>query len=79
MTPSSPTNQPTGMRAFLIMWLGQFISFIGSAMTGFAIPIYIFGETQRVRELALLNLAFILPLILMSPLLELSSIGTAVN
>ncbi len=67
MTPSSPTNQPTGMRAFLIMWLGQFISFIGSAMTGFAIPIYIFGETQRVRELALLNLAFILPLILMSP------------
>ncbi|MCL4869290.1 MAG: MFS transporter [Anaerolineae bacterium] len=55
------------MRAFLIMWLGQFISFIGSAMTGFAIPIYIFGETQRVRELALLNLAFILPLILMSP------------
>ena len=57
----------TGMKAFMVMWIGQFVSLIGSAMTGFAIPIYIFGETERVRELALLGLAFMLPLIIFSP------------
>ena len=61
-------NSPTGMKGFIVIWFGQFISLVGSAMTGFAIPIYIFGETQRVRELALLGLAFMLPLILFSPI-----------
>ena len=61
-------KQPTGMRAFVIMWIGQFISLLGSAMTGFALPIYIFGETERVQELALLGLAFMVPLIIMSPI-----------
>lgn len=55
------------MQAFFVMWVGQLFSLIGSAMTGFAIPIYIFGETQRVQELALLGLAFMLPLIVVSP------------
>ncbi|MCA9967236.1 MAG: MFS transporter [Anaerolineales bacterium] len=55
------------MKAFFVMWVGQLFSLIGSAMTGFAIPIYIFGETQRVQELALLGLAFMLPLIVVSP------------
>jgi MFS family permease len=56
------------MKAFTIVWLGQLVSLIGTAMTQFALPIYVFGETGRVRELALLGLAFMLPLILMSPL-----------
>ncbi len=62
------TKRPSGMRAFFVMWGGQFFSLLGSAMTGFAIPIYIFGETERVQELALLGLAFMLPLIIMSPI-----------
>ncbi len=64
----SNNSRPTGMRAFVIIWFGQLISILGSAMTGFAIPIYIFGETERVRELALLGLAFMLPLIVFSPI-----------
>ena len=62
------SKRPTGMRAFLVMWSGQLVSLLGSAMTGFALPIYIFGETERVQELALLGLAFMLPLIVFSPL-----------
>lgn len=61
-------GQPRGMKAFTIVWAGQLVSLIGTAMTQFALPIYIFGETGRVRELALLSLAYLLPLILMSPL-----------
>lgn len=60
-------HRPTGMRAFLIIWVGQFVSLMGTAMTNFALPIYIFQQTGRVQELALLNLAFVLPLIIMSP------------
>ncbi len=67
MQPDS-TSRSTGMKSFMVMWVGQFVSLIGSAMTGFAIPIYIFGETERVRELALLGLAFMLPLIIFSPI-----------
>lgn len=65
---NKPIKQPQGMKAFMVMWIGQFVSLMGSAMTGFAIPIWIFGETERVQELALLGLAFTLPLILLSPI-----------
>ncbi|MDX1665526.1 MAG: MFS transporter [Candidatus Promineifilaceae bacterium] len=67
MTPSRETQQKRGMRAFTIVWFGQLISLLGSSMTGFALPIWVFGETQRVQELALVGLAFTLPLILLSP------------
>lgn len=56
------------MRAFTIVWLGQLISLLGTSMTGFALPIWVFGETERVQELALVGLAFTLPLILLSPI-----------
>lgn len=61
------TKKPTGMRAFTILWLGQLFSLIGTAMTGFAIPIYVFGETNRVQELALLGMAFMVPLLALAP------------
>ena len=67
MLQPAPTSHSNGMKSFMVMWVGQFVSLIGSAMTGFAIPIYIFGKTERVQELALLGLAFMLPLILFSP------------
>ncbi len=67
MGSDNSNSRLTGMKAFIIVWIGQFISLLGSAMTGFALPIYIFGETERVQELALLGLAFTLPLILFSP------------
>ena len=56
------------MRPFLLMWFGQFVSLLGSMMTTFALPIWIFSQTQRVQELALLNLAFLIPAILLSPI-----------
>jgi MFS transporter, DHA3 family, macrolide efflux protein len=55
------------MRAFTIVWAGQLVSLLGTSMTGFALPIWVFGQTERVQELALVGLAFTLPLILLSP------------
>lgn len=56
-----------GMRAFSLVWVGQLVSLLGTSMTGFALPIWVFGQTERVQELALVGLAFTLPLILLSP------------
>lgn len=61
-------NRPTGMRAFTVIWIGQLVSLLGSSMTGFALPIWVFEKTGRVQELALIGLAYILPLIIMSPI-----------
>jgi MFS transporter, DHA3 family, macrolide efflux protein len=61
-------NRPTGMRAFTVIWIGQLVSLLGSSMTGFALPIWVFQKTGRVEETALLGLAFMLPLIIMSPI-----------
>src|SRR5262245_57470841 len=33
-------NRPTGMRAFTIVWAGQFVSILGTSMTQFALTIW---------------------------------------
>jgi DHA3 family macrolide efflux protein-like MFS transporter len=62
------TPRPTGMRAFTIIWIGQLVSLLGSSITGFALPIWVFEQTGRVQESALLGLAFLVPLVIMSPI-----------
>src|SRR5688500_7006769 len=66
-TPAT-ANRPTGMRAFTVIWIGQLVSLLGTSMTGFALPIWVFEKTGRVQALALIGLAFILPLIILSPI-----------
>ena len=57
----------TGMRGFTIIWLGQFTSMLGSAMTNFALTIWAWEETGTATALALTGLAFVLPNILVYP------------
>ena len=57
----------TGMRGFTIVWLGQFTSMLGSAMTNFALTIWAWEETGTATALALTGLAFVLPNILVYP------------
>ena len=56
-----------GMRAFQVVWIGQLVSLLGTSMTGFALPIWIFGKTERVQEMAIIGLCFMLPLLIVSP------------
>jgi MFS transporter, DHA3 family, macrolide efflux protein len=56
------------MRTFMIIWLGQFISTIGSEMTGFAISIWAWEQTGQVTSLTLMYLVGILPGILIAPI-----------
>lgn len=60
-------QQPTGMRAFTIVWIGQLVSLLGSGMTGFAIGIWAYEETGQATALALNTFFFFLPNTLLSP------------
>ena len=57
-----------GFQLFLLIWLGSFISQIGSGMTSFALGIYTYQLTGQVTASALVTLSAFLPGLLASPL-----------
>ncbi len=61
------TNRPTGMRAFVIIWIGQVISLLGTAMTNFGLTIWAYEETGQATALALIGFCFVTPLVVLSP------------
>jgi len=56
------------MRAFTIVWIGQVVSLLGTRMTQFALTIWMWEMTGAATALALGNLFFMAPQMLMSPL-----------
>ena len=57
-----------GMRGFTVVWAGQIVSLVGSAMTGFALPIWAYNLTKSATALALAQFFFLTPLIVLSPI-----------
>jgi MFS family permease len=55
------------MRTFLVVWAGQFVSLIGTNLTGFGLSIYVYQETGEATQLAMILLASQLPQILFTP------------
>jgi len=55
-------------KSFLVVWMGQLVSTLGSNMTGFALVIWIFQKTGAVTPIAFESLALALPSLLVSPL-----------
>src|SRR6476661_5342709 len=64
------TQRPTAsrMRVFMLIWLGQLISLIGSGLTGFALGVWVYQRTGSVTQFALISLSTTLPFIAISPL-----------
>jgi MFS family permease len=56
------------MRTFLTVWIGQFVSQTGTAMTRFALLIWVYDQTGSATAVALLGFFSYLPFILASPL-----------
>lgn len=56
------------MKKFIIIWLGELISGIGSGMTAFALSIYVYQATGSVSLVSVISLAAFLPTVLLSPL-----------
>ncbi|GIO15646.1 MFS transporter [Cohnella xylanilytica] len=59
-------NKPFGR--FLILWLGEMVSSIGSGLTGFGLGVYVFRETQSATATSLVTLCAFLPILLMAPI-----------
>ncbi|AFY48011.1 arabinose efflux permease family protein [Nostoc sp. PCC 7524] len=56
------------MRTFIIVWLGQLVSTIGSNMTGFAIEIWAWEITGKATTLTLVGFFSLLPSIIITPI-----------
>src|ERR687892_832937 len=62
------TNRPTGMFGFTFVWLGQIISVLATNMTAFGLTIWVFEKTGSATALGLMQVFFITPFLLISPL-----------
>ncbi|HWQ46499.1 MAG TPA: MFS transporter [Longilinea sp.] len=70
MTAENPSIalEPTNMKKFFPVWLGQLVSVIGSGLTSFALGVWIFEQTHQATPFAITVLIGTLPRILLSPL-----------
>lgn len=57
-----------GMLGFSLVWLGQFVSLIGSQMTRFGLTIWAWQVTGRATALALVGLFSLVPMLVFSPI-----------
>lgn len=67
---AAPTSMtaPKDMRAFIIIWIGQLISLVGSGLTSFALGVWIFDQTGQATPFALVAFLSSVPRLLLSPL-----------
>lgn len=56
------------LRPFAVIWLGQVASLVGSALTGFALGVWLFQRSGAVTDLAVNALCATLPMAVLSPL-----------
>ena len=59
---------PSGMPGFVIVWIGQLISLLGTNMSAFALTIWAYELTGSATALALVGFFFVTPMLLISPL-----------
>jgi MFS family permease len=61
-------NRPKDIKAFVVIWIGQFLSMAGSYMTSFALGIWAWEKTGSAQALALVGVFTYAPLIIATPL-----------
>lgn len=54
-------------RKFIILWIGELVSSIGSGLTAFGLGVYVFQTTHSATAVSLVTLCTFLPMILLSP------------
>jgi DHA3 family macrolide efflux protein-like MFS transporter len=57
-----------GMRTFFTIWFGQLVSLLGSQLTGFALGVWVYGQTHSVSMIAFVQVALQVPFVLLSPI-----------
>ncbi len=60
-------HPPEGMRAFTLIWFGQVVSLVGSAMTWFAFTLWAWQKTGQPTALSTISFFTFLPTVLFTP------------
>ena len=68
MSTSEPQATSNPLRPFLFVWLGQFLSLIGSGLTSFGLGVWIYEQTGQATPFALTVMFSTLPRLLLLPL-----------
>lgn len=66
--PRSSIKRHGGMLGFTIVWMGQIVSVLASNMSGFALTIWAFQKTGSATVLGIVQVSFLLPFLLISPI-----------
>ncbi len=61
------TQKPTGMLAFIIIWIGQLVSVLASSMSHFGLTIWMYQQTESALAMAWMQVFFITPFLIISP------------
>lgn len=64
---TNEVKRPSGMFGFTVVWLGQIVSVLASAMSQFGLTIFMFERTGSATALGLMQVFFITPFLLISP------------
>ncbi|MGK7933036.1 MAG: MFS transporter [Microcystaceae cyanobacterium] len=56
------------MKTFIIIWLGQLVSLLGSGLSGFAVGVWVYQQTNSVSQYTFLGFLSTLPFLLFAPL-----------
>ncbi len=56
------------MTGFVLVWAGQIVSVLASGMTTFAMTIYMYQQTKSATAMAFVQVAYITPFLIMSPI-----------
>jgi DHA3 family macrolide efflux protein-like MFS transporter len=63
----TPQQRPTGMVAFSVIWIGQVVSLLGTAMSQFGLTLWAYEVTGKATPLALVGFFFVAPQVALSP------------
>ena len=62
------SEKVTGMKGFTVVWIGQVVSLLGTAMSNFALTIWAYEITGKATALALVGFFFLTPMVVLSPI-----------
>jgi DHA3 family macrolide efflux protein-like MFS transporter len=60
-------KQPAGMAGFTIVWIGQIVSLLGTAMSNFALTLWTYEVTGKATPLAMVGFFFVTPIVVLGP------------
>lgn len=56
------------MQTFIITWIGQLVSLLGSGLTNFALSVWVYKNTNSATQFALMSVLSLVPAMMFSPL-----------